>query len=166
MLRLGLQNNELASRLDISPSAVSNWLKGRNAPIGATLRQLATELGCSIAYLHGEEAEPSTPVMKEQAPPWPTPEHQARISHMRRAAIDEIREIQDRMAALERIVDGMAATSSAPGSAGANLKAALDAAEDEADAEAEGLKARHQRHSEGHGPTGPTPGRDPGVRKG
>jgi transcriptional regulator with XRE-family HTH domain len=55
MLRLDVQQNELAERLGIEPGAVSNWINARNMPKGRNLRKLAQELHCDGWWLRGEE---------------------------------------------------------------------------------------------------------------
>ncbi len=51
MSRLNLQANELAEKLDVAPSAVSNWLAGANCAKGSNLRQLAEALHCDPGWL-------------------------------------------------------------------------------------------------------------------
>jgi transcriptional regulator with XRE-family HTH domain len=72
MLRLGIQQNELASRLGIGPSAVNNWWQGENMAKLSMLRKIADELGVSIEWLTGEDAvypphQDMTPTMQDQA---------------------------------------------------------------------------------------------------
>src|ERR1700745_663927 len=59
MDRLSLQANEVAAKLELGPSAVSNWLGGANEAKGRNLRNLAELLGVSPAWLVGDEDEPS-----------------------------------------------------------------------------------------------------------
>ena len=60
MARLNVQGNELAERLEVAPSAVSNWLSGANLAKGRNLRRLAEALDCDAAWLTGlaETGEP------------------------------------------------------------------------------------------------------------
>jgi transcriptional regulator with XRE-family HTH domain len=61
MVRLDVQQNELAERLGIEPGAVSNWINARNMPKGKNLRKLAQELHCDGWWLRGgESAQPTT----------------------------------------------------------------------------------------------------------
>lgn len=57
LARLGLQDNEVAEKLGVSPGAVGNWKAGRNFAVGETLRALADLLGASVAWLKGEDDE-------------------------------------------------------------------------------------------------------------
>src|SRR5262249_4661703 len=51
MLRLDIQQNELADKLGLQPGAISNWITGRNMPKGKSLRKLAAELHCEGWWL-------------------------------------------------------------------------------------------------------------------
>jgi transcriptional regulator with XRE-family HTH domain len=57
--RRGISLRELARRLDISPSAISQIETGRARPSVATLWAIVTELGMSLDDLFAQEAAPS-----------------------------------------------------------------------------------------------------------
>lgn len=68
MKKLGLQANELAARLGVEPSAVSNWVNGENMAKGKNLRNLAGELQCSIEWLTGQETGEPAALMTRDEP--------------------------------------------------------------------------------------------------
>jgi phage repressor protein C with HTH and peptisase S24 domain len=51
---LGLNQSELARKLDVSPQSVQAWESGRTAPRNPRIRQLSDVLRVSVAYLMGE----------------------------------------------------------------------------------------------------------------
>lgn len=51
MARLGIQANEVAEKVGVEASAVSNWTSGSNEAKGKNLRKLADVLGCSPQWL-------------------------------------------------------------------------------------------------------------------
>ena len=55
---LGLTQAELADKLGLTYSSVSQWESGRATPRTPILRQLADLFGVTVAELMGEEAEP------------------------------------------------------------------------------------------------------------
>ena len=63
--RLGIQENELAARVGVEPSAVNNWTKGRNAAKGRNLRRLAEVLNCDPGWLSGENVDVATTLRDE-----------------------------------------------------------------------------------------------------
>src|SRR6266542_2888623 len=48
------QDNELAAKIGVAPSAISNWRQGLNMAKGKNLRRLAEVLNCSPGWLLGE----------------------------------------------------------------------------------------------------------------
>ena len=50
-----LQDNEIAEKLGVAPSAISNWRQGLNRAKGKNLRRLAEVLKCGPEWLLGEE---------------------------------------------------------------------------------------------------------------
>jgi transcriptional regulator with XRE-family HTH domain len=56
LAKLGIQQNELADRVGVSPGAVNNWLSGVNAAKGKHLRRLADVLNCDAHWLSGDES--------------------------------------------------------------------------------------------------------------
>lgn len=54
-LDMGLQVNEMAELMGVSPSTVSNWEGGRFPVPEKKLPRMAEISGCSIAYLRGED---------------------------------------------------------------------------------------------------------------
>ena len=66
MSRLGVQANELAEKLEVTPGAVSNWMNGTNEAKGKNLRQLAEALRCDAHWLAtGETDKPSVMGLQE-----------------------------------------------------------------------------------------------------
>lgn len=55
------QDNEIAEKMGVAPSAISNWRQGLNMAKGKNLRRLAELLHCRPAWLLGaeESEEPS-----------------------------------------------------------------------------------------------------------
>jgi len=49
------QDNEIAKKVGVEPSAISNWRQGRNMAKGKNLRRLAEVLDCRPGWLSGEE---------------------------------------------------------------------------------------------------------------
>src|SRR2546423_14625693 len=49
------QDNEIAEKVGVEPSAISNWRQGRNMAKGKNLRRLAAVLNCRPGWLSGEE---------------------------------------------------------------------------------------------------------------
>ncbi len=49
------QDNEIARKVGVEPSAISNWRQGRNMAKGKNLRRLAEVLDCRPGWLSGEE---------------------------------------------------------------------------------------------------------------
>src|SRR5438132_11353407 len=49
------QDNEIAEKVGVEPSAISNWRQGRNMAKGKNLRRLAEVLDCRPGWLLGEE---------------------------------------------------------------------------------------------------------------
>src|SRR6267143_2114288 len=49
------QDNEIAEKVGVEPSAISNWRQGRNMAKGKNLRRLAEVLDCRPRWLSGEE---------------------------------------------------------------------------------------------------------------
>ena len=66
--RRGLSLRELARRLDISPSAISQIETGRARPSVATLWAIVTELGMSLDDLFAQDAAPAAPATGAPAP--------------------------------------------------------------------------------------------------
>ena len=67
MNQAGMKQAELAEKSGVTPSAVSQYMSGKNVPGKARLLALAEATGVSPGFLSGEEAIP------EAAPPpgWP-----------------------------------------------------------------------------------------------
>jgi transcriptional regulator with XRE-family HTH domain len=53
--RRNFQDNEIAEKVGVEPSAISNWRQGRNMAKGKNLRRLAEVLDCQPGWLSGEE---------------------------------------------------------------------------------------------------------------
>lgn len=57
MQRVGIQANELAERVGVTPGAVGNWMSGENEAKGSNLRKVAEVLKCDPAWLiDGDQA--------------------------------------------------------------------------------------------------------------
>src|SRR5437016_2112774 len=50
------QDNEIAEKVGVEPSAISSWRQGRNMAKGKNLRRLAEVLKCRPGWLLGEES--------------------------------------------------------------------------------------------------------------
>src|SRR6266581_9567864 len=53
--RSNFQDNEIAEKMGVAPSAISNWRQGLNMAKGKNLRRLAEVLNCRTGWLLGEE---------------------------------------------------------------------------------------------------------------
>src|SRR5947208_5403082 len=53
--RSNFQDNEIAEKMGVAPSAISNWRQGLNMAKGKNLRRLAEVLNCRPGWLLGEE---------------------------------------------------------------------------------------------------------------
>ena len=56
LARANFQDNEIAQKVGVEPSAISNWRQGRNMAKGRNLRRLAEVLKCPPGWLLGEES--------------------------------------------------------------------------------------------------------------
>src|ERR1700694_3906365 len=54
------QDNEIAEKMRVAPSAISNWRQGLNMAKGKNLRRLAEVLNCRPGWLLGEEENEDT----------------------------------------------------------------------------------------------------------
>lgn len=54
-LNKGIQQQELAERLNYSKQSVNNWESGKNMPPSATLPEIARVLGCTVNDLYRPE---------------------------------------------------------------------------------------------------------------
>lgn len=101
MKKLGLQANELAARLGVEPSAVSNWVNGENMAKGKNLRNLAGQLQCSIEWLTGQETGEPAALMTRDEPNHLTLEqwmHRAILAEERLALVlDQLEDLQVRL---------------------------------------------------------------------
>lgn len=71
MARLGIQANELADKVGLTPGAIGNWMTGLNEAKGKNLRKLAEALGCNPLWLSGGESPEityDTPTLREDSP--------------------------------------------------------------------------------------------------
>jgi transcriptional regulator with XRE-family HTH domain len=50
-MRAGLTQQEVANRLDVNPSTITHWEKGRNFPAVSRLPKLAELYGCTVDEL-------------------------------------------------------------------------------------------------------------------
>ena len=60
--RSNFQDNEIAEKMGVAPSAISNWRQGLNMAKGKNLRRLAEVLNCRPGWLLGEEGDVYTSV--------------------------------------------------------------------------------------------------------
>src|SRR6266498_1438336 len=65
--RSNFQDNEIAEKMGVAPSAISNWRQGLNMAKGKNLRRLAEVLKCRPGWLLGEEDH--DPGMHKAQPP-------------------------------------------------------------------------------------------------
>src|SRR5438132_2001607 len=63
------QDNEIAEKVGVEPSAISNWRQGRNMAKGKNLRRLAEVLNCRPGWLLGEETKEEAGVPGDGRPP-------------------------------------------------------------------------------------------------
>lgn len=82
--RRGISLRELARRLDISPSAISQIETGRARPSVATLWAIVTELGMSLDDLFAQDAAPAAPAT---GAPTPAPTSLPVVSEAAREAL-------------------------------------------------------------------------------
>ena len=64
------QDNEIAAKMGVAPSAISNWRQGLNMAKGKNLRRLAELLKCRPGWLLGEEEQEDAGVMSRAQPPY------------------------------------------------------------------------------------------------
>src|SRR5438128_6984319 len=67
--RANFQDNEIAEKVGVEPSAISNWRQGRNMAKGKNLRRLAEVLNCRPGWLLGEETKEEAGVPGDGRPP-------------------------------------------------------------------------------------------------
>jgi transcriptional regulator with XRE-family HTH domain len=65
MQRLGVQANELAEKIGVTPGAVSNWMNGVNEAKGSNLRKLAEVLRCDPHWLVTGDTDDLEVMLKE-----------------------------------------------------------------------------------------------------
>ena len=63
------QDNEIAEKLRVAPSAISNWRQGLNMAKGKNLRRLAELLKCRPGWLLGEDDHEDAGMMSRAQPP-------------------------------------------------------------------------------------------------
>jgi transcriptional regulator with XRE-family HTH domain len=143
----GWTQEDLASRLDVSPGSVGNWEMGPHVPHPKTLRKIAALFEVEVFYLLNGEREESPAVMREK------PEiHGVDLVEMLR----EVEEARDR---LSRIAEQLRKATAKPGAAAALTEVAAagydqkrgtgkSRAKETADSEAQRIVARlESRHS-------------------
>src|SRR2546430_12324551 len=67
--RSRFQDNEIAEKLGVAPSAISNWRQGLNMAKGKNLRRLAEVLDCQPGWLLGEEHHEGAAMLGKGPPP-------------------------------------------------------------------------------------------------
>ena len=82
--RRGLSLRELARRLGVSPSAISQIETGKSRPSVSTLYSIVSELGMSLDELFGAQ-KPAQPAAPAAAPPAPNPARAQAERHVQRA---------------------------------------------------------------------------------
>src|SRR5689334_14921003 len=80
----GLSLRELARRLGVSPSAISQIETGKSRPSVSTLYSIVSELGMSLDELFGAQ-KPAQPAAPAAAPPAPSPARAQAERHVQRA---------------------------------------------------------------------------------
>jgi transcriptional regulator with XRE-family HTH domain len=68
--RSNFQDNEIAEKMGVAPSAISNWRQGLNMAKGKNLRRLAEVLNCRPGWLLGEEENEDTDVLRRGQTPY------------------------------------------------------------------------------------------------
>lgn len=107
-LERGWSQEELASRLDVSPGSVGNWEIGPHVPHPKTLRKIAALFEVDVFYLTNGEHHEAPAVMRERPP-----EH-------RGVDLGEIlREVEDARERLGRIAEQLRKATAKPGAAAA-----------------------------------------------
>jgi transcriptional regulator with XRE-family HTH domain len=64
------QDNEIAGKMGVAPSAISNWRQGLNMAKGKNLRRLAEVLNCRPGWLLGEEDIEDTGMLRRAQTPY------------------------------------------------------------------------------------------------
>lgn len=106
-LERGWSQEELASRLDVSPGSVGNWEIGPYVPHPKTLRKIAALFEVEVFYLtHGEHHEPAA--MRDKPP---------EVKGVDLAEL--LREVEDARERLGRIADQLRKATAKPGAAAA-----------------------------------------------
>ena len=67
--RSNFQDNEIAEKMGVAPSAISNWRQGLNMAKGKNLRRLAEVLNCRPGWLLGEEDHEDASVLRRGRTP-------------------------------------------------------------------------------------------------
>ena len=62
------QDNEIAEKMRVAPSAISNWRQGLNMAKGKNLRRLAELLKCRPGWLLGEDDQEDAGVLSRAQP--------------------------------------------------------------------------------------------------
>jgi transcriptional regulator with XRE-family HTH domain len=102
----GWSQEDLATRMDVSPGSVGNWEMGPYEPHPKTLKKLASLLEVEVAFLtRGEEKTP-TPAIREQPPVYGA----VNLAEL-------LREVEDARDSLERIAQQLRRATAKPGAA-------------------------------------------------
>ena len=103
----GWSQEDLATRMDVSPGSVGNWEIGPHEPHNKTLKKLATLLEVDVSFLlYGQEKRVPTAAMREQPPGYGT---------VNLAGF--LREVEDARDSLERIAQQLRQATAKPGAA-------------------------------------------------
>lgn len=101
MARLSLQANEVAEKLGVEPSAVSNWMAGKNLAKGENMRNLKDLLDCSAAWLLGESDD--VMVLQDSA-------GESELLKWKRRAVDAERRLENVRNGMRYLIDASAST--------------------------------------------------------
>jgi|GEM_PF-4801856 transcriptional regulator with XRE-family HTH domain len=107
MSRLGMQSNEVAEKLEVSESSISNWLSGVNSAKGANLRKLAELLSVSVPWLIGESDSEEQREELQSAYIYRPGEMDMReeLNHWRHRAADAEKRLEELQKAIRSLVD-------------------------------------------------------------
>lgn len=103
----GWSQEDLATKMEVSPGSVGNWEMGPYEPHPKTLKKLAGLLEVEVAFLtHGEREEVRRPAMREQPPGYGA----VNLAEL-------LREVEGARDSLERVAKQLRQATAKPGAA-------------------------------------------------